>query len=690
MSLCLFYWQFRVQYQYEVAVVKNRFQEEVATFDNTLKTTTDFVEQLQLQAHSFYATAQMGYAESLLIGGLATQTINGLPYYSLDQIPKPYSRETIGNLTGLGTLRDRAAHFYQDLAMALSLNPILQTARTMVSPGVFAYYLSTEQFINRAPWTPSAQFHFEPQLLQYEILALGKPQNNPDRHQFWTAAYLDATNTATIISCGAPVYDHAQFRGTVGLDLKLDFLTQILHRQQWSAGQNFLINDRHQVLAYLDTQANPDVPSPLVWSVDEVLTPELQTQIQAATTSDRVTILEQGTHVVLFQGLNQAPWQLVYVLPKTSLLLPLLFRLGIGWGLLLLGLILSVFISDRLIRREFIVPATQLIAHIRSVNQNQIDTIPDVPVDWLPWFETISQIAEANRKMTAQLVQKEKMSGLGQLIAGIAHEINNPVNFIYGNLNYVRSYSQDLLDVIQGYQTEYPNISPRLRQKLDDIDLNFVQQDLQDIVRSMETGADRIRNIVLSLRSFSQLDEMGMKQVDLNQGLDNTLLVLDNRLADIKVHKDYGEIPTIQGYASQLNQVFVNLLHNAIDAVEEHGVDPKTITIATRLLCSDLAENTAIEAVQISIADNGNGITPEIQTRILDPFFTTKPVGQGTGLGLPICYQIIVEQHYGDLSIESQPETGTTITLTLPTAPPALRCDLPLHPVSLTKDSPPA
>ncbi|MEM8637867.1 MAG: ATP-binding protein [Cyanobacteria bacterium P01_G01_bin.54] len=699
-SLVLFYWQFNFQYQYEVTVFKNRFQEDVAILDNTLKTTTDYVEEIQLQADSFYAMAQVGYTESLLIDGLSTEVVNDLPYYNLDQIPEPYSSQGVGNVTGLGTLKERPSNFYRDLVMAVSLNPILQTAHTIIDSEIAAYYLSTEQFINRSPWMPSSQFRFEPQLLQYEIFTLGKPENNPDRHQFWTAAYLDATNTQTIISCGAPIYERDRFRGTVGLDLKLDALTQILRSQQWPAGQSFLINNRHQVLAYVDTQAQSETSPQLVWSVDEVLTARLQTQIQAIATPNTVSVLEDGTNLIIVQGLHQAPWQLVHILPKTSLMLPLLLRLGTGWGLFLLGLILSLLISDRLIRREFIVPATQLIEHIRSVNQKQIAAIPEVPEDWLPWFETISQIAQANRKMTTQLVQKEKMSGLGQLIAGIAHEINNPVNFIYGNLSYVKSYSQDLLDVIADYQTESPHISPQLRQKLADIDLEFVQQDLQDIVRSMETGAERIRNIVLSLRSFSQLDEMGMKQVDLNQGLENTLLVLDNRLAALKVHKDYGEIPTIQGYASQLNQVFVNLLNNAIDAVQTQDGEPKTITITTRSVCSTLAgtiaaKTSAIEAVQIAIADNGRGMTPKIQAHSLDPFFTTKPVGQGTGLGLPICYQIIVEQHYGELSIESQPDLGTTVMLTLPVAPPALRCDLPLPTVSrtkdaLTKDSPPA
>ncbi|HIK05617.1 MAG TPA: HAMP domain-containing protein [Trichormus sp. M33_DOE_039] len=271
------------------------------------------------------------------------------------------------------------------------------------------------------------------------------------------------------------------------------------------------------------------------------------------------------------------------------------------------------------------------------------------------------------KRTQSQLVQQEKMSSLGQLVAGIAHEINNPVNFIYGNLKYTEDYTQQLLSLLELYQQHYPRPEVEIQNAQKEADIEYLTEDLPKILSSMKIGASRIREIVLSLRIFSRLDEAEFKTADLHQGIDSTLLILQHRIKaqhnrpQIKVVKEYSDIPEIQCFAGQLNQVFMNILANAIDALEEafyNGLCPEPlIRIASK------QENNN---VVIAIADNGTGIAKEVQSKLFDPFFTTKPIGKGTGMGLSISYQIITEKHGGSLKCVSSPGKGTEFIIAIP------------------------
>lgn len=270
-----------------------------------------------------------------------------------------------------------------------------------------------------------------------------------------------------------------------------------------------------------------------------------------------------------------------------------------------------------------------------------------------------TQIREL-KQAQAQLIQGEKMSSLGQMVAGIAHEINNPVNFIYANLDYAYSYTKSLLELVELYQHYYPNPDLEIKQHIETIELDFINEDLPRIMSSMHTGAERIRQIILSLRNFCHLDEAQMKQVDIHEGIENTLLLLNHRInTGIEIVKQYdNKLPLIECYPAQINQVFWHVISNAIDELLtcNKTSHPQMIIQTQRINSKEF---------EVKIRDNGSGIRPEIKDKIFDPFFTTKPVGEGTGMGLAICYQI-VEKHRGKIQVLSASDQGTEFAIILP------------------------
>jgi signal transduction histidine kinase len=277
--------------------------------------------------------------------------------------------------------------------------------------------------------------------------------------------------------------------------------------------------------------------------------------------------------------------------------------------------------------------------------------------------EEMAQTLKELQQTQSQLIQSEKMAGLGQLVAGVAHEINNPISFIYSNITCVTEHTENILKLLRLYQENYPDAKGEIKEQAVAIDLDFIANDLPKILTSMTIGANRIRELVVSLHTFSRLDEAQMKPVDLYTGIDSTLLILQYWLQPpdstqvIEVVKEYGNLPLVECYAAQMNQVFMNVISNAIDALKESTENPKIwIQIAI----------TEANSVLIRIADNGCGIPEGMEARIFEPFFTTKEPGKGTGLGLSVSYHIIVQKHGGQITCVSQPGQGTEFWIEIP------------------------
>lgn len=351
------------------------------------------------------------------------------------------------------------------------------------------------------------------------------------------------------------------------------------------------------------------------------------------------------------------------------------------WMAVIVGLVSVLLLGWTLLTSFFNKQlSVQLVkTDVLKENQELLQQALQKQADLAALAQTRSEELEAAilelQKTQLQFIQAEKMSSLGQIVAGVAHEINNPVNFIYGNLFHIEAYMQDLLELINTYEQQYPEPVPTIEFIRKSIDLQFLRDDLPKTLYSMQAGATRIKQIVESLRNFSRLDEAQVKTVDIHEGIDSTLLILKNRLhnlqenkPEITVIKEYGNLPLVNCYPGQLNQAFFNILTNAIDALEESYINNMKrnnhFTPIIRITTNIHQPNWVI----IRIFDNGFGISEEIQRKIYDPFFTTKTVGKGVGLGLSISYQIIVEKHGGKLNCLSAYGQGTTFQIEIPIA----------------------
>ncbi|MEL6555901.1 MAG: ATP-binding protein [Cyanobacteria bacterium J06621_11] len=346
-----------------------------------------------------------------------------------------------------------------------------------------------------------------------------------------------------------------------------------------------------------------------------------------------------------------------------------LFSLLSFWMLTAAWIALLLLVNQYVHRRKVAETRLRQAKHQLEVNHRALQ---QSEVTLQQKATALEQTLEELKVAQVQVVQNEKMSSLGQLVAGIAHEINNPVNFIYANLAPIYEYVDDLLRLVSMYQKQYPMPSAAITAEIEATDIDFIKLDLPKILDSMQLGSERIQDIVLSLRNFSRSDEQGIKSVDIHEGMENTLLILQHRLTQkteqfaITVERNYGTLPSIECHPGLLNQVFMNLLANAIDAVEEAAHKHKGryqghITLHTSSFIKEERD-----WVEITIADNGLGIPDEIRSRIFDTFYTTKEIGEGTGMGLSISYNIITQKHHGDLFYRSLPDKGSEFIIQIP------------------------
>jgi two-component system, NtrC family, sensor kinase len=546
-------------------------------------------------------------------------------------------------------------------------------------------------------------------LPKQEYFYIADPQHNPARSPKWTGVYLDPTIKLWMVSAIVPVYQGDRFLGIVGHDVVLTDLMEHTIQDQLPGTYNLVFRSDGRLIVHPYRTAEIQQAQGQL-KIDAINDPHLNRIFKLVTNAKSKThVIENSQdHEYLAVTRLQGPdWYFVTVYPKSLLsgaaLNTAQFILMSG----AVGLLVEVLLLLSVLRQQIAKPLQQLTAASNQLangdfaidlditRQDELGILASSFNSMASQLKTsFIQLEQANnalelrveertttlqktleelRRTQTQMIHSEKMSALGQLVAGMAHEINNPVSFIHGNLTHVQNYAQDLLKFIQLYQYHYPNPVAEIQAEAKELDLEFIQDDLPKMLSSIEIGTNRIRSIVLSLRNFSRLDEAEFKAVDIHEGIDSALLILQHRLKEqsqrpaIEVIKNYSNLPLVICYPGQLNQVFMNILCNAIDALEdanqqrtptETASHPNTIWIHTCL--------ESEKQIKIAIADNGLGVSETTLTRLFDPFFTTKDVGKGSGLGLSISYQIVTELHQGKLDCNSTLGKGAEFVVTLP------------------------
>jgi len=485
-------------------------------------------------------------------------------------------------------------------------------------------------------------------------------------HSLWSKSYMDPYSHALMITCTTPIFKQRQFAGVVTVDLTLESLQAKVSRwQNKTGGYIFILDRNNQFITFPDLNQVKQAYATRAGKPLEKLISIHEFVDRFPLFLPFLTMVEDMDRVVLQEALDCHPQNSSTIAETLSAQSEHIdYDEGRLFAAILTDPLNSSDRTDYLFEKYELdrdgllqEPAIAFLFHVPGVYWKVFIVIPRSEI----------------HATTHNIIQADKMAALGQMLVGVAHELNNPLNFLVGNLNHARQYMNDLLMLLDSYQATYPEPNPNIQTLAEQIDLEFVRQDLPNLLKSMQLGADRTFNIIKALKRFSRSDDEGYQRVDVHDGLDNTLLLLNNRLKQqssrpgIQIIREYGELPPIDCIPGQLNQVFMNLLANAIDALEERAKNQAkassskfcpTICIRTRTVEPD--------RLQISIQDNGPGIPAEIQERLFTPFFTTKAPGKGTGLGLAICRQIVTERHGGSLQFQSTLGEGTTFTLELP------------------------
>ena len=694
-SLALFFSYARAQYSSMLNLIHERFRQTGEELDSNLKRVTDHVDSVRIQAERFISERNQSRVADDLFQRIKQQNEAGI--YTLDEMPETHRPETTGNVTGQGGLKRRKEEFYRDLRMALSLNPVFEGVFHNLPSVTWAYFTSVERFLLIYPWAPSKDYCFSDKDLTKEFYTLGSPERNSERKRFWTGAYMDDAGKGLLVSCGAPVYLKEEFRGTVAVDTTLEELNKILGRFPYPDVDLLLLNDNGQLLAHprLVTPKDKEVKDGFEY---------LRAKFQIS--ADKLRLLESGRlqhiegYVVASHSLPSAPWRLIMLAPRNKLLLDVITESSLLVGFMILGLTAILAMANYFTKREFVTPAEQLVAHIAQSAKRPDVTVPEVPAAWRPWFEIITGIFRENarllnelreqnahldnlvaqrtqelsvrneeleqamnqlKEMQKQIVMQEKLAALGGLTAGIAHEIKNPLNFVNNFSQLSGELFSELEEIIEKQKDRF---AP---ETLDDIE--SLVADLKTNVQKINEHGKRADSIVKGMLLHSRGKSGERQETNINALVQEyvNLAYHGMRAQDasfnVKLETFFDPaVGMLQVVPQDLSRAVLNLVNNACyaayDAAQTKGPGfMPTVIISTKAGDSN---------IDIRIKDNGNGIPAEIREKVFAPFFTTKPPGKGTGLGLSISFQIVVEQHHGELLLETEAGGGTEFVIRLP------------------------
>lgn len=691
----LFGIQVRTQYLTRLQIMDERFRQTAASLDYFIKGVADHVEAMRCTADRYWREDARATPFADLEGAIRDRPRG--EGFALEPVPAPYTPRETANITGEGSAKGRSAYFRKSVRVALGLNPLYRTTLERLPNVAWSYYTSNERFIAMYPWPAWKDYHYGKIAMDSEYYTLGLPDKNPRRERFWTGVYVDQCGKGLMVTCGAPVYNGDRFAGTVSADATLDVLTSFLTQYPYRSSTLFVVSDRGELLAHPTKVHSTDkAPTSVAAALPTGLglTPAA---LQRLTPNREHSF---GPYIVVTQQFTNAPWKVVMVTRRSSVVASVAGVAAIPMVILLVGMTIMLLVANRVTQREFIEPAEKLVTHIDLASADPDVAPPDVPPAWRSWVETVSRVFTEHRSLLAQLreqnenleqivadrtaelssrnkdldeamtrlkemqrqiVTQEKMAALGGLTAGIAHEIKNPLNFV----NNFSELSLGMLD-------EVKELLERNADKMDPddaADLTDILGDLATNARKINEHGKRADSIVRGMLLHSRGKSGEMQASDLNALVaEYTNLAYHGMRAvdtefNVKIEQELDPaVGKIQLVPQDLSRAVLNIVNNACYAAYEarktRGADfQPTIRITTAALG---------DKVEIRVRDNGNGIPDDVREKVFTPFYTTKPTGKGTGLGLSITYDIVVQEHRGELTIDSAENEFTELIIRLP------------------------
>jgi len=644
-ALGLFYLQYSAQYRHEISKIKSAFEERMLSLDAALRVAQDQVEGMKIKAESYLLTHPVFTEHSMLFAQLQPISNNT---FSLDQLKPPFTEKITGNLTGTGSLTHRDSDFYREVEMALELNPLFQIIAHNIPNAVWIYYTSANHFINIYPWVKSQEFVFNEELYQHEFYKLGLPEYNPQRHTFWTEAYMDQAGKGLMVTCAAPVYEQERFLGTVSLDITLDLLNNFIQHFRHDSKNLFIINQSNQLLAHANLVNSKDNAVPAANRAFPETLHDAQWQILfQAKESEMVEIAD---YLMIYKNFKHLPWKLIFWIPKHQIIHEVFY--GIGWGFIILlpSLLIMFVITYQITRQEFIRPAQYLVEHIEAENRGLDQPIPNVPASWRIWFVTVSRIFVENRRLFAEL---RNYSASLEERAKLISESNQQLSFKNIELERLNQEKNDFLGiVVHDLKNPLAGISG-LTELILATDGDISTAELLEYTRMIQTGSNNMFQLITNLLDVNAIESgkinVRCKTVNLHLLVQE---VVENYLEratrkNIRIHLEVAEISYIIHSDGQIaSQIFDNLVSNAIK-YSPHG---KGVFI--RL-------SDAEEWICCEIQDEGQGLSAEEQQKLFTKFtrLSARPTGNehSTGLGLFIVKKLVDALH---AKVECHSEVG--------------------------------
>ncbi|NCP61687.1 MAG: GHKL domain-containing protein [Alphaproteobacteria bacterium] len=663
-----------------------RLLEQTQAFNNVLRVRYDAVKAMQRQARKFLEQELQMFSNHLEMKDISGKNT----YYLATRGGKgnPY-----GLLVGQGHTSNLKEATWKELQMAFSLMPLVSVLKNSIQSVTGFHYTSKNDFYFRYPWSEYQDIKFDSGLYKKEYYLRSIPANNREDKVFWTDVFLSPVENALLVTCAAPIYKGMSYQGVVGIDFTLDsvdFFVESLHHNQ---GNFLVINDHNTVIADLAVHEGSRKE---IAHLENIIPQDLPLE-HFVKVSD-ATLTRLGDYWIYVAHTSFAPWQVIYYVENKAVTMTTFKNILPSLLLVILFTTIFLVVANRLIAREFITPASLLVRHIEKQGKIKESELKAISEPWAPWFHAISNVFGENKalveklekhidklddqvakrtldlskknkqleqafsdlkKAQSQIITQEKLAGLGSLTAGIAHEIRNPLNFIVNFAENSRIFGEEISEGIH-------NIAEKLDKTERETLLELSNHLLKNMEKINEHGR-RADAIVNSMLTHAHGGKESLRSTNLQELLDENILL---GLASFKqkgftpnLRRHYAPtLGEISVYPQDLGRVFLNMINNACYILHEkskkniEGYSPQ-ITVTTL---------DDPDSVTIKIRDNGLGMTSQVKKKLFEPFFTTKPTGQGTGLGLSLSFEIIVRQHHGKLSLDTELGKFTEFVIVLP------------------------